>query len=122
LWLIGAMNSSFASGTSKWADELRSTYPETFLNFPYEALLDTIQDVRKNRLETLEGITVEQLKESIDKEHAEKWRLLQAQRILDLFEEETGLKLKSEKKAVETWARSDRGKYVWKTKGKVLAG
>ena len=101
---------------------MRSTYPETFLNFPYEALLDTIQDVRKNRPKALEGTTIEQLKESIDKEHAEKWKLLQAQRILDLFEEDTGLKLKSEKQALETWVRSDRGKYVWKTKGKVLAG
>jgi hypothetical protein len=116
------MNSSFASETCKWADKLRSTYPETFLKFPYEALLDTIQNVRKNRPKALEGIAIEQLKDSIDKEHAEKWRLLQAQRILDLFEEDTGLKLKSEKKVVETWARSDRGKYVWRTKGKVLPG
>jgi hypothetical protein len=116
------MNGSFASETCKWADKLRSTYPETFLNFPYEALLDTIQDVRKNRPKALEGITIEQLKESIDKEHAEKWRLLQEQRILDLFEKDTGLKLKSEKQALETWVRSDGGKYVWRTKGKVLAG
>jgi hypothetical protein len=116
------MNSSFASEICKWADKLRSRYPETFLNFPSEALLDTIQDVRKNRPEALVGITIEQLKESIDKEHAEKWRLLQAQRMLDLFEEDTGLKLKSEKKAVEAWARSDRGKFVWRTKGMTLAG
>jgi hypothetical protein len=116
------MNGSFASEKCKWADKLRSTYPETFLRFPYEALLDTIQDVRRNRPKGLEGITIEQLKVSIDQEHAEKWRLLQAQRILDLFEEDTGLKLKSEEQAVETWARSDRGKYVWSKKGKALAG
>jgi hypothetical protein len=97
------MNGSFAGETCKWADKLRSTYPETFLNFPYEALLDTIQNVRTNRPKALEGITIEQ-------------------RILDLFEEDTGLKLKSEEQAVETWARSGRGKYVWRTKGKVLAG
>jgi hypothetical protein len=116
------MNGSFASETCKWADKLLSTYPESFLSFPYEALLDTIQNVRTNRPKALEGITIEQLKESVDKEHAEKWRLLQAERILDLFEEDTGLKLKSEKQAVETWARSGRGKYVWRTKGRVLAG
>jgi hypothetical protein len=81
------------------------------------------QGVRHGDTQKLwKGITVEQLKESIDKEHAEKWRLLQAQRILDLFEEDTGLKLKSEKQAEEAWARSGRGKYVWRTKGKVLAG
>jgi hypothetical protein len=116
------MNSSFASETCKWADKLRNAYPETFLNFPYQALLDTIQNVGMNRHKALDGITIEQLKESIDKEHAEKWRFLQAQRILDLFEEDTGLKLRSEKKAVETWAWSDRGKYVWRTKGEVLVG
>ena len=54
-----------------------------------------------------------------DKEDAEKWRLMQAEELLELFEEDTGSPARTMEE-LTAWTSSARGKFVIATKAKFL--